>query len=62
MPPLRRSFIIPDTSRGSEQKANTLLKLVEYEEEDEDDLGASSEETCRSNLVRSAGSKPFWAV
>lgn len=46
-----------------EPASDSVLKLVEYEEEEEeDDMVASAEESCRSNIMRSRSSKPFWAV
>ncbi|PKA49739.1 Protein RIK [Apostasia shenzhenica] len=42
--------------------SDTLLKLVDYGEEEDDDAAVSTEDSCRNNLMRSNESKPFWAV
>ncbi|ONK60188.1 uncharacterized protein A4U43_C08F15320 [Asparagus officinalis] len=41
----------------------TLLKLVDYgEDDDDDDIDVLSVESFRSNVVQKTSSKPFWAV
>lgn len=51
------------SSSTTQPASDNLLKLVEYEEEEEeDDVSATAEESCRSNIIRSSSSKPFWAL
>lgn len=46
---------------SAEPVSDTLLKLVEYGEED-DDIDAAGEESSKSNSTWNTSSKPFWAV
>lgn len=53
---------LPTTKISNEEPvSDTLLKLVEYGEEDED-IDNLGEEAIESNLARNPAQKPFWAV
>uniref|UniRef100_A0A1D1ZCX2 Protein RIK n=1 Tax=Anthurium amnicola TaxID=1678845 RepID=A0A1D1ZCX2_9ARAE len=46
---------------STERVSDTLMKLMEYGDDDEDTDG-NSEECSTSNLIPKATAKPFWAV